>query len=320
MPRARHLRLVVEDPSEVVAVREDLGLEGQERPARVHEVQARQVVLRGDLLRAKVLLHRQGEVRAAFDGRVVRDDHALAALDDADARDHARARGLSPRTCPCGERAQFEERRVGIDQPLDPLARGQLAALAVPGECPLAAALRDERGAPAQLRHELRHPLVPRGEGVVALRLRREDAHVLSLSPRAVDSRSRAASSSVSCPRRRRQRQLPVARPGCSSAPRCRARARPAPARSTAPRGAVRKLDQAPVRLARIERRRVPLTLRQRVEPAARGIRVVRRRVDDGLSTWLSSACGFCARRRTPTGGRRCRVTRAACAIARPPA
>ena len=35
-----HARLVEEDPAEVIAVGEDLGLQGQERPAGVHEIDA----------------------------------------------------------------------------------------------------------------------------------------------------------------------------------------------------------------------------------------------------------------------------------------
>ena len=74
-------RLVVEDPTEVVAVGEDLGLKREERSAGVDEVDARQAVLLGDLLSAQVLLDRQREVRAALDGRVVGDEHALTSLD-----------------------------------------------------------------------------------------------------------------------------------------------------------------------------------------------------------------------------------------------
>jgi hypothetical protein len=47
----RHPGLVVEDPAEVVAVREDVRLERQERAAAVDEVDARQPVLERDLLR-----------------------------------------------------------------------------------------------------------------------------------------------------------------------------------------------------------------------------------------------------------------------------
>ena len=55
--RRAHARLVVEDAPEVVAVGKDLGLQRQERAARVHEVDRREGVLQGDLLRAEVLLH-----------------------------------------------------------------------------------------------------------------------------------------------------------------------------------------------------------------------------------------------------------------------
>ena len=77
----RHLRLVVEDAPEVVAVGEDVGLERQEGAAGVHQVDAGQAVLLGDLLRAQVLLDGHREVGAALDRRVVGDDHALLPLD-----------------------------------------------------------------------------------------------------------------------------------------------------------------------------------------------------------------------------------------------
>ena len=55
---------------------------------------------------------------------------ALDALDDADAGDDAGAdREVG---APRGQRAQLEERRVRVEQQLDALAGGQLAALVVP--------------------------------------------------------------------------------------------------------------------------------------------------------------------------------------------
>ena len=122
-PLRRHPRLVEEDPAEVLAVGEDLGLQRQEGAARVDEVEARQPVLLRDLLRAQVLLHGEREVRAALDGRVVRDDHALAALDDADAGHDPGARRAAVVQLPGGERVQLEEGGAGIDEPVDPLAR-----------------------------------------------------------------------------------------------------------------------------------------------------------------------------------------------------
>ena len=127
VPRGQ-ARLVEEDAAEVVAVGEDVGLERQEGTARVDEVDARKAVLLGHLLRAEVLLDGQGEVRPAFDGRVVRDDDAAAALDHADAgHDPGRWR-LAVVELPGGERVQLEERRARVDEQVDPLARCELAA------------------------------------------------------------------------------------------------------------------------------------------------------------------------------------------------
>ena len=85
-PRGRHPCLVVEDAPEVVAVREDVRLEGEEGAAAVDEVDAREPVLEGDLLRAEMLLDRHRVVRAALDRRVVGDDDAGRALHPTDRR------------------------------------------------------------------------------------------------------------------------------------------------------------------------------------------------------------------------------------------
>ena len=87
----RHPCLVVEDAPEVLAVGEDLVLEGQERAAAVDQVDARESVLAGDLLRAQVLLDSHRVVGAALDRGVVRDDGALHATHPPDARDDAGA-------------------------------------------------------------------------------------------------------------------------------------------------------------------------------------------------------------------------------------
>ncbi len=59
---------------------------------------------------------------------VVADDHAFAALDAADAGDQAGAMDVVVIHAVGGERRQFEERRAGIEQPHDAVARQQLAA------------------------------------------------------------------------------------------------------------------------------------------------------------------------------------------------
>ena len=123
-----HPRLIEEDAAEVVAVGEDLGLVRQVGPARVHQIDARQAVLLGYLLGAQVLLHRHGEVGAAFNRRVVGDDHHLATRDAADPRDHAGGRGFAVVHGVGGQLADLQEGRAGIQQPLDPVAGQQLAA------------------------------------------------------------------------------------------------------------------------------------------------------------------------------------------------
>ena len=154
MPGGRQVGLVVEDAAEVLAIREDVGLQRQERAAGVDQVDARQPVLGGDLLQPEVLLDRHREVGAALDGGVVGDDGDLATADDADAGDDPRARRLAVVHVPGRERRELEERRPGIDEPVDAVAGQQLAAPGVPRDGLVAAALADERQPIAQLGDE----------------------------------------------------------------------------------------------------------------------------------------------------------------------
>ena len=170
----------------MVAVREHLVLKRKERAPGVDEVDAREAILLGHLLRAEVLLHREGEVRAALHGGVVRDDDAGAALDDPDAGDDARGRRLVVVDPEGGERVQLEERRAGVDEPVDPLSRRELAARAMALHRCGAASRGDERGAVAELRDELLHPLRPPVECLVAGDVGREDGHAVSSVTRTV--------------------------------------------------------------------------------------------------------------------------------------
>ena len=155
MPWARQVGLVVEDATEVLAVGEHLVLPRQERAARVDQVDARQPVLPGDLLGAQVLLDGHRVVRAALDRRVVGDDHAFAARDAADAGDHARAGAFVVVHPVGGERRQFQERTAWVEQPVDAVARKQLAAADVAFACASAAAERRGGQLGAQLAHQL---------------------------------------------------------------------------------------------------------------------------------------------------------------------
>ena len=150
----------------MVSVGEDLVLERQEGTARVDEVDAGQVVLLGDFLRAEVLLHSQRKVGAALDRSVVGDDHALLALDHPDPR-HDPGRGrLSVVHLPGGQGSELEEGRSRIEEAIDALAGRQLAPRAVALDRFLAATARDQRGALPELGDKGDHVVAPGGEDV----------------------------------------------------------------------------------------------------------------------------------------------------------
>ncbi|MCY1506252.1 hypothetical protein D9M68_404960 [compost metagenome] len=112
----------------MIPVRENLVLVRQIGATGVNEIDARQMVFRGDLLRPEVLLHRQRIVGTAFDRRIVADDHAFAARHPADARDQSGRRRIAIVHAVRGRHADFEERRCGIDEIGHPVARQKLAA------------------------------------------------------------------------------------------------------------------------------------------------------------------------------------------------
>ena len=72
-------------------------------------------------------------------------------------------------TLPGGQRGELQERRVRVDEQVDALAGGELAARAVPLDRGFAAAARDLRRALAQLLDERGHSLAPAREEVARL-------------------------------------------------------------------------------------------------------------------------------------------------------
>ena len=128
----RHRGLVVEDPPEVLTVREHLVLPGQERPTRIDQVDAGQAVVQRHLLRAQMLFHRDRVIGAALDRRVVGHDHAFPAAHPPHPGDDARGRGLIPIHAVRRQRRQLQQRRPRIQQVVDPVPGQQLAARGVP--------------------------------------------------------------------------------------------------------------------------------------------------------------------------------------------
>jgi hypothetical protein len=131
-PRGAQDRLVSEDAAEVIAIGKNLRLERQERSPAVDEIDAGKLVLQGDLLRSKVLLHGDGVVRPAFHGGVVRDDHARAPAHQAHAADDPpRGHGILVELV-SGECADLEKRGAFVAELGDAIADEELPLLAVP--------------------------------------------------------------------------------------------------------------------------------------------------------------------------------------------
>jgi hypothetical protein len=137
----RHLRFVVEDTTEVLAIGEDVGLQRQKGTAGVHEINAGQRILLGDLLRPEMFLDGDGKVRAALDGGVVCHNCALLPFDNADTCHDASAGRLAIIHIPRRQRIEFEEGRVRVAQALNAFAGKQLVARAMLGDGVRAAAL-----------------------------------------------------------------------------------------------------------------------------------------------------------------------------------
>ena len=135
----------------MVTVRKDLRLERQECPSGIDQVDARQPVLLSDLLSAEMLFHGDWEIGAALNRRIVRDDHALPALDGTYAGHNSRARGVAVVHLPRGKSAEFQERRCRINQGVDPFPREHFAPSAVLCDGILVATLLYPRNTLAQI-------------------------------------------------------------------------------------------------------------------------------------------------------------------------
>ncbi len=112
----------------MIAIREHLVLVRRIRAARIHQIDAGQIVLGGNFLRSQMLLHRQWKVGAAFDGRIVADDHAIAPRDAADAGNQARSRCFVAIHSVGRGQSDLEKRCGWIEEARDAIARQHLAA------------------------------------------------------------------------------------------------------------------------------------------------------------------------------------------------
>ncbi len=112
----------------MLAVGEDVLLARQVGATGIHQIEAGQAILQGDGLGAQVLLHRQRIIGAALNRGVVGNDHALDALDAADAGHYPGRRYLFLINVEGCQGADFQKGRTGVQQLVDALAGQQLAA------------------------------------------------------------------------------------------------------------------------------------------------------------------------------------------------
>ena len=177
----RHLRLVVEDAAEVLAIGEDLVLQRQERAAGIDQIDARQMVVARDLLRPQMLLHGDGIIGAALDGGVVGDDHAVAPAHLADAGDDAGRRDVAVIHAVRRERRELQEWTAGIEQRGDAVAHQELAALGVARPRFVGAAARRLGELVVQILDRAAHGVgIAREVGRLGVDGRREERAILS--------------------------------------------------------------------------------------------------------------------------------------------
>ena len=122
-----HERVVVEDAAGAVLAREDAVLVGEIDARRIHQVDDRQAIAHGDLLRAQNLRDGLRPPGAGLHGGVVGHNHGRPAFDPAEARDDAGGGSLPVIAVVGDEQADFQEGGTRIEQTLDALARGHLA-------------------------------------------------------------------------------------------------------------------------------------------------------------------------------------------------
>ena len=91
-----HDRVIAKNPAEVVGVRKNVFLEREKNARRIHQIDRRNVILDGDILRPNHFFCRHGEERAGFHCCVVSNKHEGAAANRGEARDRASARCATP--------------------------------------------------------------------------------------------------------------------------------------------------------------------------------------------------------------------------------
>ncbi|GIW71400.1 MAG: hypothetical protein KatS3mg102_0942 [Planctomycetota bacterium] len=209
---------------------EDAALVGQVGAGALDQAYARQPVLLGDLGQPVALEHAPFVDRPALHRRVVGEDGALGAADQPHPADHGGARH-DARHAGAGQRRDLQEPAVGVEQPLQPLAREQLAARAVALDVALAAAGARARELALDLLQRRQHRLAVGAIGIAAgIELRDERLHPVDSCACCRPAARRPVARSYPPGRRRQPRAGAGARARCwgrKPSGRCRSSPRP---------------------------------------------------------------------------------------------
>ena len=136
-------RLVVEEASEVEAIRKDVRLLGKEYAARINQVHAGQMIFQRNFLRTDILFNGLVDVGAALHGSVVSRNNGFFAVDDTDTGNDARRRKLVVVHAVGGQRREFQKRSIRVDKLVDALTGQQFASFFMFFQGFFAAFLRD---------------------------------------------------------------------------------------------------------------------------------------------------------------------------------
>src|SRR6266545_8086690 len=142
---AAHDRVVVEDPGSAVLPRKHAALIRQVHAGGIDQVDDRNALPHGDLLRAQDLLDRLRPPRPGFDRRIIGHHDNRPAPNAAQARHDAGGRRLAVVLVPRDEQADFDPRSVPVEQRGDAFARRQLALIVLALDPLRAAALFQAR-------------------------------------------------------------------------------------------------------------------------------------------------------------------------------
>ena len=142
----RHDRVVAEDPAEIVGIGKDVFLQWEKNARRVDQVDRRNPVFDGDVLRANDFFRCHREERAGFYRRVVCNDHEEASADAGETGDGSGGRRAAPFFVHFKSRegAEFKKVGAGIDQLGDTFAGSQTPFLVLGLDGFAAAALADD--------------------------------------------------------------------------------------------------------------------------------------------------------------------------------